>query len=268
MKKSMGLFFGIFAGLCAFLCIASSLYADGIYEPAVVVVWNGSHAQSMQPGTGIPVPAGSKVDVTSWNGHTVISITTPGDAAPGGGGGGGGAVPGLDQNNPRIQSHNGTTYEIPNPDDVDKVEQQGDTVKVTYKDGSTAEVPGTYLPPGTPNPSTPNENEAELEFPDPELDMDPDFYDDLLGEDWFDDIFGGDLEIDDFNDPLNPQDPPDLYIIKPGPTIDSFFDVFFELDFPSVQGTDVLRLSSIPEPTTLILLAIGLAGGLLRKRMR
>ncbi len=244
--------------VCSFLLCDSSVYANGIYEPSIVVIQDGSVIRTVRPGgPGVPVPKGSKVTVSEFNGHTIITITTPGAPAAGGGGGN---VPAPNVNKPRIKSPNGKVYEIPDPDNVKEIKEDGGKVKVTYKDGSEAEVPGTYLPPGTPNPP-PGDDNKDGELGADGIDTEPlaeaeTLIIDLLDEPWIPEVFGAPLTIDDFDFDFGGIDP---FYIGTGLITIQYFD-----DAGSPDGSDIFGIT-IPEPLSVILIGLSIAGLIIRK---
>lgn len=232
------------------LVIASSVQAQP-FEPSITLIWDGSGIESISPGVGVPVPAGSSIDVGSFNGHLVISISTPDAAAPG-----------PDIGNHRITSPAGTTFEIPNSGSVTNVTQVGETVSIEYRDGSTVELPGTHLPPGTPNPDPdtsmqPGELNFEDGFGELSVEEATDFFTALIAEDWSENLFGFPLTLDNL--------PYDFGGIDPFPIGEGIAYISY------VDGAqdNIVAHEPVPEPSTMLLVASGLLGlARFRKRFR
>jgi hypothetical protein len=140
-------------------CALLALWAwalPAMASPIVVLYWDGSQFDFIGPGSGYLIPAGATyaLDEVNWTGVELVLSATPGTPSPDPA-----TVPGQNVSVPSITTPSGINFEIPDAGNVSNIEQNGGAVTVTYVDGATATVPGTYVPPGsaTPPPAPPNE---------------------------------------------------------------------------------------------------------------
>lgn len=261
--KMKYLFLWLLISVCLFLFQCAVVSANGIYEPSVIIIQDGAVLKNANPYAGVPVPKGSKVTIDSFNGHLVITISKPGDPAPGGGGGGGAVVPPPDTNKPRIQTPEGKVFEIPDPDKVSSITEENGKVRVKYKDGSTAEVPGTHLPPGTPNPDPANDKDAEISSDTEETipnDEAKELVVDILDAPWIPDVFGNPLGLSDFAYDFDGNG--SFYIGH-----DILHWSYYNDEVPPQRETYDISLE-ISEPFSLILLCSGIFAFLFKHKRR
>ncbi len=144
--------------LLGFLLIPAMAAADSILDPNGVVIINGNTV--VPANTPVHLPAGSVTHIFFYDGLAVVAVTTPPVPV--------GANNQPNPNLPRIQLPPpppppgggpvppGPVIQIPQPEHVKSVVTVNGNVTVTYDDGSTATVPGTFLSPGTsPAPGVP-----------------------------------------------------------------------------------------------------------------
>jgi hypothetical protein len=225
--------------LAAFAVVLScgSAYSATIYQDSITLIRNGTVTPFPPGGVSIPPDATVKVVTDPTGTYTVVVVT---ETSP-------------NTNNNRIVTENGQVIEIPDGDNIDSVTESDGKVTVTYKDGSTATVPGKHLPPGEPNPTEAAKDDGEV-APDSESTTTgaeaQQVIEDVLGQDYAEDLFGGPIDISDFAFP-------DPFPIGQG---------LINIDYPD-GSRDTIAVSPVPVPAAFWMLStalIGLAG--LRKR--
>jgi hypothetical protein len=154
-----------------------------------VLYWDGSQLNAIGPGSGYMIPAGAiyALDEVEWTGVELVLAASPGSPSPDPS-----TVPSPNASVPSITTPSGITFEIPDAGNVASIDQNGGSVTVTYVDGATATVPGTYVPPGSapPPPSPPAEPDGP---PAPPLNSGQQaaVANELLNDPWVQDFLGG-----------------------------------------------------------------------------
>jgi hypothetical protein len=166
-----------------------SLAAPAMASSIEVLYWDGSQLNVIGPGSGYTIPAGAiyALDEVQWTGVELVLAAMPGTPSPDPA-----TVPGPNVSVPSITTPSGVTFEIPDSGNVASIDQNGGSVTVTYVDGATATVPGTYVPPGSapPPPAPPVEPDGP---PAPPLNSGQQaaVANELLNDAWVQDFMGG-----------------------------------------------------------------------------
>jgi hypothetical protein len=219
--------------------------------PISVLYWDGSLLIVIGPTSGYVIPAGATYAMDEVDGTGLLLASMPGTSSPE-------IVPGPNTSVPSITTPGGTTFQIPDAGNVASIVQKGASVTVTYKDGATATVPGTYNPPGSlpPLPAPAEQVGGEL-WPDPTDQQVTPLQIELSSATWVRDFLDGTLP---------PADLPSDTDLK-----NNLFNGSFNFFVPGQPGntdTIVQRITSTPEPATLTLFGLGLAAAGLRIRRR
>jgi hypothetical protein len=246
--------------LCA---LFSTLWATpaAVASPILVYYWDGANLDALGPGSSYVIPAGAvyALDEVPGTGVEVVLSSLPGLPAPDPG-----AVPGPNVSVPSITTPSGTTIEIPDAGNVSSITQNGGSVTVTYNDGATATVPGTYVPPGSALPAPPPANQP-VGPPAPPLNpaVQNDVDNSLIDDAWVQDFLGGELEPEaDFFPPV-PQ--------GSNVPFNSFFDVYVDLYLGQADTIVQRATGPTPESGTGVYLLLGAAacfGTILFGRMK
>jgi len=161
-----------------------------IAEPISVLYWDGSSLIPIDPSSGYVIPAGATYAIDEMNGAGLVLAASPGTSAPPDG-----TVPGPNVSNPSIKTPSGNTFEIPDAGNVSSIVQNGGEVTVTYNDGATATVPGTYVPPGSSPPAPASAQEPfGPPAPGPSPPLQAAVADDLVNDAWIAGFLGGALK--------------------------------------------------------------------------
>jgi len=166
-----------------------ALAAPAMASSIEVLYWDGSQLNVIEPGSGYVIPAGAiyALDEVEWTGVEMVLAAMPGSPSPDPA-----TVPGPNVSVPSITTPSGITLEIPDSGNVASIDQNGGSVTVTYVDGATATVPGTYVPPGSspPPPAPPVEPDGP---PAPPLNSGQQaaVANELLNDAWVQDFMGG-----------------------------------------------------------------------------
>jgi hypothetical protein len=232
--------------VATFMLAMAGAAAGQIAGPISVLYWNGSSLNVIGPTSGYTIPAGATYAMDEASGTEFILIAQPGTAAPDPG-----PVPGENPSVPSITTPGGLIFEIPDAANIASIgtsDFAGGSVLVTYKDGSTAETPGTYNPPGSsPPPPAPSEQTPGNPFPQPDLQLVVPVQNALLNDVWVEDFLGGEL---------TPTDLPTGVEMENG--------LYNGTIFNGPSDTIVQRFSDVPEPSTwlagaLLLLPLGVS---------
>jgi hypothetical protein len=121
--------------------MAGAAAGQGVLEPISILYWDGS-TLNVVGASGYNIPAGATYAIDEVDGQGLILIDGPNAAPP----------DPTTTSVPTITTPNGVTFQVPDAGNVSSIVQNGGSVVVTYKDGSTATVPGTYQPAGSPTP--------------------------------------------------------------------------------------------------------------------
>jgi len=174
-------------------CVLMAAFASvsfAIAEPISVLYWDGTSLIPIDPSAGYVIPAGATYAIDEMDGVGLVLAASPGTSAPPDG-----TVPGPNVSNPSITTPSGNTFEIPDAGNVSSIVQNGGSVTVTYNDGATATVPGTYVPPGSSPPApAPAQEPFGPPAPGPNPPLQSAVANDLLNDAWIAGFLGGALK--------------------------------------------------------------------------
>jgi len=205
--------------------------------PVLVAYWDGSNLIPIGPGSSYVIPAGALYAMDELSGVGLILSASAGTDSPDPGPPA--TVPGFNVSVPSITLPNGTTISIPDAGNIASIVQNAGSVTVTYKDGSTATVPGTYVPPGSPPPSQPAPAQTPTgpPFPPPTSQFQAPLATELVNTPWISTFLGA---------PLKPTNVPS-----------NLSSMFFDSDTVIQRGVEV-DFNGTPEPATVMLTLFGL----------